>query len=240
MSRNPFLPSPGTPNNIYALSVRKLNKSYISANDRIQVLMDFDLELPSERIIAITGASGTGKSTLLHLIGGMDYPDSGIVLYNGANIFNFNKAELAKFRNETIGFVFQFHHLLPEFTALENVMFPFLIRGVPKKEVEEETEDVLIEVGLKDRLHNRAAELSGGERQRVALARAIVTNPKVLLADEPTGSLDPRTAEFVFILLLKLHITRKLTSIVVTHNERLARVCDQVMCLQDGKLIQNQ
>lgn len=209
----------------------------MSANETIHVLKDLNLVVPPGRITAVTGVSGSGKSTLLHLIGGMDYPDRGSVLYGGVDIFTLKKTELAKFRNETIGFVFQFHHLLPEFTALENAMFPFFIRGLRREQVTNKAERILVQVGLKDRLHHRIGQMSGGERQRVAIARALVADPKVLLADEPTGNLDPKTAEIVFSLLLRLHAERHLTSILVTHNEKLAQLCDDVLYLQDGALM---
>lgn len=200
-------------------------------------MRDLNLSLPTSAMLGITGVSGSGKSTLLHIIGGMDEPDRGYVLYNEVNINLMKKDALAKFRNSTIGFVFQFHHLLPEFTALENVLFPFLIRGEKSRIAREKAEKILVEVGLKDRIQHKSGELSGGEQQRVAIARALVGDPTVLLADEPTGNLDPKTAEFIFVLLLRLHIEKKLTSIIATHNEKLARICDEVLHLENGRLV---
>ncbi len=218
------------------LSVRSLHKSYLSGCERLLILRGLDLTVERGQMIAVTGASGSGKSTLLHLVGGMDYPDRGEVRYQGINIFGFNRQELARFRNATIGFVFQFHHLLPEFTALENVMFPLLIRSISRQEARRPAEELLARVGLGDRLGHRPGELSGGEQQRVAIARALVGNPKVLLADEPTGNLDTHTAEAIFNLLLGLHREVGLTSVIVTHNERLALLCDRSYRLEEGKL----
>lgn len=218
------------------LSVRSLYKSYLSGRERLSILRGLELTVEPGQMIAVTGASGSGKSTLLHLVGGMDYPDRGEVRYQGINIFEFSRQELARFRNATIGFVFQFHHLLPEFTALENVMFPLLIRGVSRQQARRPAEELLARVGLGDRLGHRPGELSGGEQQRVAIARALVGRPKVLLADEPTGNLDTHTAEAIFTLLLSLHREAGLTSVVVTHNERLALLCDRSYRLEEGRL----
>jgi lipoprotein-releasing system ATP-binding protein len=219
------------------LEARQLNKSYQSGDERLHILVDLNLQVMEKDMLGISGTSGSGKSTLLHLLGGMDYADKGEVRYGGTNIFTLNKAELAKFRNETVGFVFQFHHLLPEFTALENVMFPLLIRGLPRPQAREKAEAALVNVSLTHRLTHKPGELSGGEQQRVAIARALVADPKILLADEPTGNLDPRTGEMIFILLLRLHIEKGLTSLIVTHNEKLAALCDRVLRLEDGKLV---
>ena len=187
-------------------------------------------------MVAIVGASGVGKSTLLHLLGGLDRPTSGTVSLDNFDIFKNADVELAAFRNRQIGFVFQFHHLLPEFSALENVMMPLLIRGKQRSEAEDRALDLLLRVGLAGRKAHRPGEMSGGERQRVALARALVCAPALLLADEPTGNLDQRTGEEVFALIRSLHQGEQLTSIIVTHNERLAATCDRVLYLAGGKL----
>jgi lipoprotein-releasing system ATP-binding protein len=187
-------------------------------------------------MIAIVGASGAGKSTLLHLLGGLDRPTYGRVLFHGFDIFKLSAIDLARFRSRVVGFMFQFHHLLPEFTALENVMMPLLIRGTRRLEAADRAHAALASVGLERRLKHRPAELSGGEQQRMALARALVTNPQLLLADEPTGNLDTRTGEQVFALLQRLHETNALTSIIATHNERLAAHCDRLWHLEDGQL----
>ena len=224
---------PSTP----AVQLKNVYKSYQSGQETLRIVRDLNLSIPTSAMLGITGVSGSGKSTLLHIIGGMDEPDRGYVLYKDVNINLMKKDDLARFRNETIGFVFQFHHLLPEFTALENVLFPFMIRGEAPKPAREKAEEMLVEVALKDRMRHKAGELSGGEQQRVAIARALVGDPSVLLADEPTGNLDPKTAEFIYVLLLRLHIEKKLTSIIATHNEKLARICDEVLHLEDGRLV---
>ncbi|MBM4278984.1 MAG: ABC transporter ATP-binding protein, partial [Deltaproteobacteria bacterium] len=184
---------------------------------------------------AIVGASGVGKTTLLHILGTLDRPTSGKVLYSGRDIFTLNEKELASFRNQEIGFVFQFHHLLPEFTALENTMMPCLIQGTSKKEAALRAEAMLTLVGLKDRLPHKPGELSGGEQQRVAVARALVLEPKILLADEPTGNLDSKTGESVFALLQELNRIKNITLIVVTHNPNLAAQMPRQVILTDGK-----
>jgi lipoprotein-releasing system ATP-binding protein len=187
-------------------------------------------------MIGITGVSGSGKSTLLHLIGGMDKPDSGSIRILDKELISLLPAELSVFRNKTIGFVFQFHHLLPEFTALENVMMPLLIRGKSMAEAAAEAQGLLSEVGLGKRSHHRPGELSGGEQQRVALARALIGKPRLLLADEPTGNVDPHTGEAIGALFRTLHDKHGLASIIVTHNTRLARICSRVYRLDNGKL----
>ncbi len=218
------------------LEVRGLCKSFASGEERLEVLRDLDLSLATGEMAAITGASGSGKSTLLHLLGGMDHPDRGSIRFEEREITNLGRPELSEFRNRTIGFVFQFHHLLPEFTALENVMMPLLLRGASAAESRSAALTTLADVSLKDRASHRPGELSGGEQQRVALARALVANPRMLLADEPTGNLDPHTGEGVAELIRSLHSTRGLTSILVTHNEKLARICSQIFRLEEGRL----
>ena len=187
--------------------------------------------------MAIVGASGIGKSTLLHLLGALDRPDSGTYLFQGEDIFLFDNARLAQFRNESLGFVFQFHYLLPEFSALENTMMPVLIKGLSKQKAREAAEAVLVRVGLKDRLDFRVGKLSGGEQQRVALARALVLNPAILLADEPSGNLDKANSERVHNLLLEVNKEFCMTLIVVTHNMELASFMSRRMTIVDGQLI---
>ncbi len=218
------------------LEVRDLGKSFVSGDERLEVLRGLDLALSAGEMAAITGVSGSGKSTLLHLLGGMDHPDRGSILFEAKEITGLSRPELSDFRNRTVGFVFQFHHLLPEFTALENVMMPLLLRGCQPAETREAALKALEDVRLRDRGGHRPGELSGGEQQRVALARALVGRPRMLLADEPTGNLDPHTGEGVAQLIRSLHATHGLTSIIVTHNEKLARICSKVFRLEDGKL----
>jgi len=186
-------------------------------------------------IISIVGASGVGKSTLLHLMGALDRPTDGTVLYEGQDIFQLTDRELARFRNRELGFVFQFHHLLPEFSAIENVMMPALIAGRSKEEARQTAADILKNVGLTGRERHRPGELSGGEQQRVAVARALVNDPKVVLADEPTGNLDRKTSEEVHDLLWKLNERMNQTFIIATHNEGLAQRSDRVIRLADGR-----
>jgi lipoprotein-releasing system ATP-binding protein len=218
------------------LKAERLTKVYTNGPAEVRVLQDLNLTVPRGKMIAIVGASGAGKSTLLHLLGGLDRPTAGRVTFQGFDISTLGTVDLARFRNQMVGFMFQFHHLLPEFTALENVMMPLLIRGTPRREATERAAAVLESVGLDMRMHHRPAELSGGEQQRVALARSLVTDPLLLLADEPTGNLDSRTGERMFSLLHDLHQARGLTSVIVTHNLRLALGCDRVWQLEDGQL----
>ena len=196
-----------------------------------------DLTFSQGERAAIVGASGVGKTTLLHILGTLDRPTSGKVFYEGKDIYALNEKELTFFRNREIGFVFQFHHLLPEFNALENTMMPCLIQGIPKKESASRAEAILTLVGLKERLTHKPGELSGGEQQRVAVARALVLGPKVLLADEPTGNLDTKTGEAVFDLLRELNEIKGVTLIVVTHNIKLAEKLSRQIQLVDGKAL---
>ncbi|MBI5509150.1 MAG: ABC transporter ATP-binding protein [Deltaproteobacteria bacterium] len=202
----------------------------------IDVLAGASLDLMQGDMISVTGASGAGKSTLLHLIGTLDTPDKGTIHYHGRDLFALSSAELADFRNRELGFVFQFHHLLPEFTALENVMMPALIRRTPRAEAQTAATRVLAEVGLSHRLEHRPGELSGGEQQRVALARALVLNPPLLLADEVTGNLDEKTGEEIHTLLFELNRSRGVTLIVVTHNMSLANRMPRRLLLEGGLL----
>jgi lipoprotein-releasing system ATP-binding protein len=219
------------------IQVQQLFKSYGNGTKRVEVLKGIDLAfIPGERG-AIVGASGVGKTTLLHILGTLDRPTSGKVLYQGEDVFTMNEKELALFRNREIGFVFQFHHLLPEFNALENTMMPCLIQGIPRKEAALRAESILTLVGLKDRLSHKPGELSGGEQQRVAVARALVLEPKVLLADEPTGNLDTKTGDSVFDLLQEINRIKGVTLIVVTHNLTLANKLSRQIHLLDGKAV---
>jgi lipoprotein-releasing system ATP-binding protein len=217
-----------------AIQVQRLTKRYPSGRTEITVFEDLSFELQAGEQLAVVGESGAGKSTLLHLLGALDRPDSGSVVYGDRDIFSMTPDELAGFRNRHIGFVWQQQSLLPEFTALENVMMPLLIRGAARSEAEGQAARRLEEVGLSDRGHHRAGELSGGEQQRVALARALVTAPSVLLADEPTGNLDHRTGEAIIALLRDLHRRHSLTSVIVTHNLSFAQRCDRILQLNKG------
>ena len=213
-----------------------MSKIYRSGASDLVVLDRLSFEVaPGERL-ALVGESGAGKSTLLHLLGGLDRPTTGTIYYKAKDISGLAESQLADFRNREIGFVWQIHYLLPEFTALENVMMPLLIRGGSHAEAASASLARLEEVGLGARAEHRAGELSGGEQQRVVLARALVGNPSVLLADEPTGNLDFRTGEMIFDLLTSLHRSHQLTSILVTHNLSFARRCDRILRLEGGML----
>ena len=218
------------------LELRGLCKTYEIGKNRVEVLSGINLELEAATTTALVGASGAGKSTLLHLLGALDRPTSGTVCFRGDDIFRKNDRELATFRNRSIGFVFQFHHLLSEFTALENVMMPALIARVPRGEARGMAEELLADVGLAQRMSHRPGELSGGEQQRVAIARALVMSPALLLADEPTGNLDMKTSDGVHAVLADLQQKKGLTLVVVTHNERLAAAMGRTVRLVDGRL----
>jgi len=220
-----------------ALRTEKLSKVYRSGESDLVVFDGVDLEVRRGEMLALVGESGAGKSTLLHLLGGLDRPTSGTIYYGSIDISRLADSELASFRNREIGFVWQIHYLLPEFTALENVMMPLLIRGVPHGEAASDSLARLDEVGLQARATHRAGELSGGEQQRVVLARALVGRPSFLLADEPTGNLDFRTGEMIFELLESLHRSHTLTSVFVTHNLSFARRCDRILTMQGGTLV---
>ena len=219
------------------IRVRDLAKVYKSGESDLIVFADVSLDVGKGEMLALVGESGAGKSTLLHLLGGLDRPSKGTIYYGGTEISGLADTEQADFRNREIGFVWQIHYLLPEFTALENVMMPLLIRGVPHAQAESESLARLDEVGLRARSSHRAGELSGGEQQRVVLARALVGKPSVLLADEPTGNLDFRTGEMIFELLAGLHRSHQLTSVLVTHNLSFANRCDRVLNLEKGGLV---
>ncbi len=220
------------------ISIRNLYKSFNSSGNRIDILKGINSELNAGETLAVVGPSGIGKSTLLHLLGTLDRPDKGKIFFKGEEIFQFDDARLARFRNESVGFVFQFHHLLPEFSALENVMMPALISGLSKDRAGQAAEMILVRVGLKERLSHRVAKLSGGEQQRVALARALVLKPAILLADEPTGNLDKKNSEQVHDLLLELNQELGMTLVVVTHNMELANYMSRRVTIIDGLLVE--
>jgi len=213
-----------------------LSKSYVVGNVRLDVLRDLSFTVSRGETTAVVGVSGVGKSTLLHILGTIDRPTSGRVWVDGEDPFQLKPPALARFRNQTIGFVFQFHHLLPEFSALENVMMPALIRRLPRAQARKRAEAVLGEVGLSQRLSHRVGQLSGGEAQRVAIARALVLDPPILMADEPTGNLDPRTGATIQELLLELNQRKNLTVLVVTHNEKMAQAMGRQLHLVEGQL----
>ncbi|MFZ1279381.1 MAG: ABC transporter ATP-binding protein [Ignavibacteriaceae bacterium] len=220
------------------LSAQKLYKSYqTNKKNKLDVLKDISVDIEENKISVIVGASGAGKSTLLHLLGGLDRPDEGKVLYEQKNIFEFNNDRLAKFRNENMGFVFQFHHLLPEFTAIENVSIPQMISGKNLKTALKDSKKLLEVVGLSQREEHKPAELSGGEQQRVAVARALANNPKIIFADEPTGNLDSANSESIHKLLFELRDKFNKTFVIVTHNPELMKLADVIFEIKDGVII---
>ncbi|MEO2055011.1 MAG: ABC transporter ATP-binding protein [Nitrospira sp.] len=206
------------------------------AGEELVILKGVSLTIREGEVLAIVGASGVGKSTLLSILGGLDRPSSGKITFDGVDLFGHSDAELAGFRNKKIGFVFQFHHLLHEFSALENVMMPGLIRRMNRGDIETAAREMLNSVGLSHRLRHKPGELSGGEQQRVAIARALVLQPKLILADEPTGNLDTHTSDEIFGLLKELNRKKGMTFILVTHNERLSLQADRVFNMVDGKI----
>jgi lipoprotein-releasing system ATP-binding protein len=217
--------------------IEGLEKTYVMGDRRLHVLRGIDLEIQAGELVALTGPSGAGKSTFLHLVGTLDVPTRGRVLFQGEDVFERDEEARATFRNLMVGFVFQSHHLLPEFTAVENTMMPALIRRVPRAEARRRATEVLSLVGLGDRLEHRPGELSGGEQQRVAIARALCLSPRLLLADEPTGNLDPRTSDGIHQLLGELSARTGVTAVVVTHNERLAASMPRRLRLEAGRLV---
>jgi len=215
-----------------------LKKVFRSGNSDLVLFENLALHVQVGEMLAIVGESGTGKSTLLHILGVLDRASQGDVYFAQLDLGKLSEEDAAEFRSRELGFVWQFHYLLPEFTALENVAMPLLMRGIGRREAEEQGLHWLQEVGLADRSSHRSGELSGGEQQRVALARALITRPKILMADEPTGDLDNRTAEAVFNLIARLHRDYRLTSLIVTHNLGFARRCDRVLRLERGRLVE--
>lgn len=218
------------------ISVKNLEKSFQSGKETLKVLKNLNFGIIKGKMTAIMGPSGVGKSTLLHLMGALDCPSSGTVFFKDINIFKMKNSQLANFRNNNIGFIFQFHHLLPEFTAEENVMMPLLIQGVKKREAAKKAVTLLDELGLGDRRNHMIGELSGGEQQRVAIARSLANDPEVILADEPTGNLDQKTGEMVHGLLKELQRSKNKTLIIVTHNKHLADDMDCTLYMEDGKI----
>jgi len=215
-----------------------VTKSFARDGERVEVLKGVSLAVAAGELVSIAGPSGVGKSTLLHLLGGLERPTGGKISYGETNLAELTDLALARFRNRHAGFVFQFHHLLPEFSAVENVMLPLLIRRMTQAAARERAAALLGRVGLSGRLRHRPGELSGGEQQRVAIARALVGEPAVLLADEPTGNLDSKTGEEVFELLRELNQEARLTCILITHNEELARRTDRVLRMLDGRMVE--
>lgn len=218
------------------IKLENLSKTFIKDGNRIDVLRGLNLEIEKGVSLAVVGVSGAGKSTLIHILGTLDHPTEGTLLISGNNVFQWSKKKIAAFRNKTIGFVFQFNNLLPEFTALENAMMPALISGMQRKQAWEKAEELLSEVGLAHRLRHKPGELSGGEQQRVAIARALVMEPEILLADEPTGNLDTETGKKIEDILVNLNRVKKITLIVVTHNKALADRMSGRIGLRDGKI----
>ena len=221
------------------IEVQNLFKSFQDTGGApIEILKDVNLSLDEGETLAIVGASGIGKSTFLHILGTLDHPDKGRLYFQGDDILLFNNSRLARFRNESVGFMFQFHHLLPEFSALENASMPALINGYSKDKARESAETILVRVGLQSRLHQRVGKLSGGEQQRVALARALVMKPRILLADEPTGNLDTQNSDQVHELLLELNQEFSMTMVVVTHNMQLAAFMSRCVTIADGQFVE--
>jgi len=221
----------------HLIAARDIRKNFDNAGARIEILKDLYFNLDIGETIAVVGASGIGKSTLLHILGTLDRPDSGNLFFKGDDVFLFDNDKLARFRNEFVGFVFQFHHLLPEFSAIENTMMPALIKGLSKDNSSKAAEEILVRVGLRDRLFYRVGKLSGGEQQRVALARALILRPAILFADEPTGNLDKKNSEQVHELLLELNKELRMALVVVTHNLKLASCMSQSLTIINGKLV---
>lgn len=224
-------PAPGSPL-CKAANIQK----FFPGNNKLEVLKKVDIELTTGELIAVVGSSGTGKTTLLHILGTLEKPTGGSLHFQNTDVTTLDDTALSRFRNKVIGFVFQFHHLLPEFSALENIMLPGLIAGRPRNELLTDARELLSQVGLSNRMQHKVGELSGGEQQRVALARAIIMRPALLLADEPTGNLDPKTGRRVFDLIREMNAAYSLTTVMVTHNHELAAEMDRCLTLADGEL----
>lgn len=222
------------------IEAKGLTRRFSADHGSLTILADLDLRVPVGQSVAVVGASGIGKSTLLHILGALDRPDAGKVFLNGRDVFALPDAQLSQFRNRNVGFVFQFHHLLPGFTALENTAMPARISGMDKSQAKGKALTVLKRVGMSHRLNHRVGELSGGEQQRVAVARALVMDPPLLLADEPTGNLDVKTGSLIHELLCELNAERRMTMVVVTHNMHLAEMMQRQVTVSDGKLILEQ
>jgi lipoprotein-releasing system ATP-binding protein len=218
------------------IRVENLSKTFLKDGLKIEVLKGLNLHIATGDSLAVVGVSGSGKSTLIHILGTLDHPTSGTILFDGVDVFTWSEQRLSDFRNRKIGFVFQFHNLLPEFNALENAMMPALIRRTPKAEARRKAAAILNEVGLGDRMTHKPGELSGGEQQRVAIARALILEPEILLADEPTGNLDTETGKKIEEVLITLNRTKQITLVVVTHNESLASRMSQQIGLRDGRI----
>jgi lipoprotein-releasing system ATP-binding protein len=224
--------------NPYTLSAKDIRKTYQTerSNQPLIVLDSVSLDIPTGKIISVVGSSGSGKSTLLHILGGLDKPDSGKVFWADNNLATMSSDNLAEFRNKNIGFVFQFHHLLPEFTALENVSMPALIAGMEMKEAYENARFLLKRFGVEDRSHHRPTQLSGGEQQRVSMARAVMNNPSLILADEPTGNLDDKNTELILDLLFEVKNEYSVSILLITHEEKIAHRSDKILEIKNGKL----
>ena len=218
------------------IAVRRLSKSFPTGRGVVDVLRDVSLDIAASERLAVVGSSGAGKTTFMHLLGGLDRPSAGSITYEGKDIFHFGGRELDAFRNRSVGFVFQFHQLLPEFSALENVMMPALVGRVNRSEARKNAAAMLEDVGLGHRLAHKPGQLSGGEQQRVAIARALVMSPRLLLADEPTGNLDSVTSEGILQLLDRLHAEHDLTMVIVTHSQQVAGHLDRVVRMVDGRI----
>ncbi len=226
-----------TPGSTIMLQVKQLEKSFFSNQKKTEVLKRVDLDVAKGEALGVVGPSGVGKSTLLHILGTLDKPTAGHIYFNGEDIFSWDDSALAQFRNRKLGFIFQFHHLLPEFSALENTMMPALIAGTDKRFAERSAREMLSRLGLGDRLTHKRGELSGGEQQRVAVARALMMRPDMVLADEPTGNLETHTGAEVFNLILELNAELGTTFIIVTHNESLAKKLQRCITLLDGQIV---
>jgi lipoprotein-releasing system ATP-binding protein len=219
------------------ITILDLHKSFSLGGMDVHVLRGIRAEIQRGEMVAIVGASGAGKSTLLHIMGTLDHPTSGTVLFDGQDLFQMSDREQSEFRNKKIGFVFQFHHLLPEFTALENVCMPAFIQSRTGNEVRQAAERLLTEVGLAHRMKHKPGELSGGEQQRVAVARALIQNPDLVLADEPTGNLDTHTGDAIFALMRQINRTHGTTFVIVTHNEKLSAQATRIIRMEDGQIV---